>query len=324
MNSTRKLMALAVSMAFAGSAAAQPGPSTGAGDSPRGTASPSITAPTGGVSPASSATHELKATRLSKLRGVNIYDNNAKKIGEVADVVIDPATGRILHTIVSIGGVMGIGDKEHAVPTKQLRVFSRSADDAVPVKVELSGGSQSLPRAEKLDKDSPYLLGSRLVGLDINDGGGKEIGEVEDLVLDLQAGEAKYALVDFVDSWGGDDKLFAIPVAELKRNRDSRNLVLNVTKESLAQRPSMDEARLDKMDLSAQPWMQAAGGAAGASPAGAPSTAGSGGSAGSMPAGGSDAGSSTATGSRTPPSAGPGGTPPAGSAGGSQPAAGAK
>lgn len=341
MNSTRNILAFAVSMALAGPVAAQTG--TAAGDPPRGTASPAITAPAGGapaaagVTPAASANHELKAPRLSKLRGVNIYDDNAKKIGELKDVVVDPASGRILHAIVGIGGVMGIGDKEHAVPTKQLRVYGRSADDAAPVRVALSGSPEGMPAAEKLAKDSPHLLGSKLVGMDINDGGGKEIGEVEDLVLDLQAGEAKFALVDFEDSLGGDDKVFAIPLAELKRSQDNGKFAIDLNKETLAQRPSLAEKGLDKMDLSTQPWMTAgaggatgATGAAGSTPAGGATTSGaSGAAAGSTPAAGAGTGSSTsggstATGNVTPPSAGPGGTPPANSAGSSTPGAGSK
>ena len=298
MNNSKRLMAIAVSATLSGVAIAQTA-APGGGD--RGTASPSITSPAGAggtgpggaatASPAAAATHELKTARLSKLDGVNIYDSGAKKIGEVKDLVLDPATGRVLHALVSIGGVLGVGDKEYDVPTKQLRVFSRAADDTVPIKVELGAAPDSLPPAKKMDKDSPYVLGSRLIGMDVNDGSGKEAGEIEDVVVDLQSGEAKYAMIEFEDSWGAKDKLFAFPMSELKRDKDGKEFVVQVTKESLSGKPSIEKARFDKVDLSGSSWLQAAGGGAASGSTGAAASASPGtseaGTAATSPAGGS-------------------------------------
>jgi sporulation protein YlmC with PRC-barrel domain len=288
MNTTQLAFALAISAAMSGAASAQTGASPGAADRgapASGIASPAIpgnstagttsaTAPAGApatASPAVAATHELKAARLSKLDGVDIYDGNAKKIGEVKDLVVDPDSGRVLHALVSLGGVMGIGDKEYAVPTKELRVFSRAADDSLPAKVELGTPQESLNQAKKMEKDSPYLMGSKLVGMDINDASGKEIGEVEDVIVDLQSGEAQYALVEFEDSWAPDNKLFAFRMTELKRDKDGRNLVLNVTKEGLGSLPAIESGRLDKVDLSNPSWIQQTGATTGTSGGNAPS-----------------------------------------------------
>jgi sporulation protein YlmC with PRC-barrel domain len=45
----------------------------------------------------------------------SVYDNSDKKIGEVSDVLID-TTGKINALMISIGGFLGIGDKDVAVP----------------------------------------------------------------------------------------------------------------------------------------------------------------------------------------------------------------
>jgi len=248
----------------------------------------------------------LKAVRLSKLEGVNIYDSNAKKIGEVQDLVLDPASGRVLHALVSIGGVMGVGGKHYAVPTKQLRVFSRSAEDGVPMKVELGVAPDSLTPAKSLDKDSPYVMGTKLVGTDVNDSGGKNAGEIEDLIVDLQAGEARVALVEFDKDWSLGDKLVAVPMSEFKRDKDGKDLALNVTKESVGQKPGIEKSRIDKVDLSTQPWMQAATGAGGTGSTGATTAGSAAGSTGategsSMPAaGGAPAGAGSVPSAGTP------------------------
>jgi len=295
MNSTRQLLAVAVSLALSTTAAAQTGASPAAGESARGTASPAVTAPTGGgtaaTASAAAATHEMKVIRLSKLDGLNVHDAEAKKIGEVKDVVIDPASGRVLHALVSVGGLLGVGAKEFAVPTKDLRVFSKSAEDSTPMRAQLGAPPDSLTPAKDLEKDSPHLMGSKLVGMDVNDSNGKDAGEIEDVIVDLQSGEARYALVEFDASWSVKDKLFAFRMSDLKRDKDGKDLALNVTRESLDQTPSIDKSRLDKLDLSDQSWLQAARGA---------STPAAGGSApaapgGSTPAAGSTSGASPAS-----------------------------
>ncbi len=281
MKGTTHVLALAVSIAMGSmtAAVAQTGAAGGA-DGSRGTASPAITSPTGGAAsgaaPSAAATHELKAVRLSKLEGVNIYDSNSKKIGEVEDLVLDPSSGRILHALISIGGVMGVGDKQYMVPTKQLKVFSRSAEDGVPMKVELGAAPESLTSAKPLDKDSPYVLGTKLIGSDINDSSGKDAGEIEDLIVDLQAGEARIALVEFEKDWSVGDKLVAFPMTDLRRDKDGKKLALDVSKETVAQKPSIEKSRLDKVDLGTQPWMQAAGGAGGGGAAAGAATGASG------------------------------------------------
>ncbi|HYI06044.1 MAG TPA: PRC-barrel domain-containing protein [Reyranella sp.] len=308
MKGNRHVLAIAISMSIGSMAAAvaQTGAAGGA-DSSRGTASPAVTAPAGGAATstgsATSATHELKAVRLSKLEDVNIYDSNSKKIGEVEDLVLDPASGRVLHALVSIGGVMGVGDKDYAVPLKQLRVFSRSAEDGVPVKVELGAAPDSLTPAKRLDKDSPYVMGTKLIGSNVNDSGGKEAGEIEDLIVDLQEGIARVALVEFEKDWSLGDKLVAFPLADLRRDQDGKKLALDVSKETVAQKPSIEKSRVDKVDLSSQPWMQAAAGAGGGTEAAGPSAAGAGSTEaskdGSTPAAGAgpaDAGSAPAVG----------------------------
>ena len=98
--------------------------------------------------------------------------------------------------------------------------------------------------------------------MDVNDPSGKEVGEIEDVVVDLQSGDAGYALIEFEDDWGGKDKLFAFPMADLKRGKEGKDFVLEVTKESLSGTPSIEKSRFDKVDFSNPSWMQAAGGSA--------------------------------------------------------------
>jgi sporulation protein YlmC with PRC-barrel domain len=248
MNGKHRILATMIAIAFASLALAQ-------GNMAGGTAAPARNGPAG-AAPGAAATHVLKAVRLSKLEGVNIHDGDGKRIGEVEDVVVDAASGRILHALVSIGGVMGVGDKHYVVPLKQLQVYSRSAEDNTPLKIQLGTPVDSLEAAKPLDKDSPYVLGTKLLGTDVDDSGGRDAGEIEDLIIDLQAGEAKVALIEFEKEWPLGDKLVVVALPELQRGK-GKDLLLDVSKDTVAQKPAIEKSRLDKVDLSAQPWMQA-------------------------------------------------------------------
>ena len=39
-----------------------------------------------------------------------------EKLGDVKDVVIEPANGNVTHIVVGVGGVIGVGEKLFAVP----------------------------------------------------------------------------------------------------------------------------------------------------------------------------------------------------------------
>ncbi|MDB6028683.1 MAG: PRC-barrel domain protein [Verrucomicrobiales bacterium] len=62
----------------------------------------------------------------SDLMGMNIRNEQGEKIGEVKDVVLDLKSGRVAYTVVSAGGIAGIGDKWLAVPPT---VFTRTGTD---------------------------------------------------------------------------------------------------------------------------------------------------------------------------------------------------
>ena len=66
--------------------------------------------------PASSlATSQWLASDIYK---ANVYDNSDKKIGDIADLVMDPS-GNIQQAIIGVGGFLGAGQKEVAFVTNK-------------------------------------------------------------------------------------------------------------------------------------------------------------------------------------------------------------
>src|SRR5215211_5861186 len=65
--------------------------------------------------------------RGSKLMGIDVYGSDNQKIGDVDDVILDKQ-GKIQAIVVGIGGFLGIGEKDVAIPFEQVQWMS--ADEA--------------------------------------------------------------------------------------------------------------------------------------------------------------------------------------------------
>ena len=64
----------------------------------------------------------------SDIYKADVYDNAEDKIGVVTDLVIDNG-GNVTSAVVGVGGFLGAGKKEVAVPFKALKVMSRDNKD---------------------------------------------------------------------------------------------------------------------------------------------------------------------------------------------------
>ena len=57
--------------------------------------------------------------RAAKLKGVKVYNNDHQRVGEIRDVLVDPA-GKIDAVVIGVGGFLGIHEHDVAVPFDQL------------------------------------------------------------------------------------------------------------------------------------------------------------------------------------------------------------
>ncbi len=55
------------------------------------------------------------------LTGDEVRNAAGELLGELTDIMIDVPAGRVAYAIVSVGGVLGVGDKLFAIPWKSLR-----------------------------------------------------------------------------------------------------------------------------------------------------------------------------------------------------------
>lgn len=68
----------------------------------------------------STTTGHTSAIRARKAIGTDVYDRDGRKLGEVNDLVLDKTSNNIMFAVVSMGGILGIGEKYHPIPWSEL------------------------------------------------------------------------------------------------------------------------------------------------------------------------------------------------------------
>jgi sporulation protein YlmC with PRC-barrel domain len=90
--------------------------------------------------------------RVSQLMGANIQNPQEESVGEISDLVIDAANGKVRYAAVTYGGVLGIGNKLFAVPWEAFRCV-QDPDDADEYRLVLNVNQKTLDGAEGFDQD---------------------------------------------------------------------------------------------------------------------------------------------------------------------------
>jgi sporulation protein YlmC with PRC-barrel domain len=72
------------------------------------------------------------AIRASRVIGTNVYNSSGSKIGEIEDVILEKMSDRILFAVVGFGGLMGMGERFHAVPWATLDYDEERGGYTVP------------------------------------------------------------------------------------------------------------------------------------------------------------------------------------------------
>jgi sporulation protein YlmC with PRC-barrel domain len=86
--------------------------------------------------------------KSSKLIGWDVENSRGEKIGDIEEVVVDPAHNRIAYTVISTGGFLGMGERWVAVPLSALKRSDKDANVFI-----LDVDKERLKNAPGFDKD---------------------------------------------------------------------------------------------------------------------------------------------------------------------------
>jgi sporulation protein YlmC with PRC-barrel domain len=85
-----------------------------------------------------------------------------------------------------------------------------------------------------------YLTASSLEGDKVVNPGGEDLGEIKEIMLDLESGKIDYFVIEFGGFLGLGVKYFAIPFRLLKLDPPNKRFVFEVAREILEKAPGFD------------------------------------------------------------------------------------
>lgn len=195
-----------------------------------------------------------KLMKVSKVRDAKLFDQQGNHIGELKDVLFDENTGGMTHAIVSVGGWLGIGDKESAVPWKFVHQSKSNSPgfvleiDKAKLKDSESFADTNWPNLDvhwydknyshfglKTKSGAKLVPASKVVGADVFNTTGIKIGEIKDVLMHPNTGKIAYATLAIGDYVGKGDKLTNVPWNAIRQSKkDTPGFVVNVDKTKLS------------------------------------------------------------------------------------------
>ncbi len=217
--------------------------------------------------------------RYSDLTSMTVENTGGEKLGKIVDVVYDQKSGKVRYAAVSFGGFLGVGDKLFAVPWSALKHQNDTVNNTH--RVVMNANKQTLENAPGFDannwpnvgdpawsagvdkfygdahgiaaansNEAGYRL-SRIVGLDVRNDAGENLGEINDAVIDVDNAQVSYFAVSFGGFLGVGNKLFAVPFAQARVAHDAEDkdyhAVMNVDKAAMEKAPSFDKSHWPNM-----------------------------------------------------------------------------
>ncbi len=94
----------------------------------------------------------------------------------------------------------------------------------------------------------PELMGAdTLVGNEVFNQKGEDLGDIKDIMLDMRSGKVGYAVLSFGGFLGMGEKLFAVPWNALTLDTENKRFVLNVEPDRLRSAPGFDKDKWPNM-----------------------------------------------------------------------------
>jgi sporulation protein YlmC with PRC-barrel domain len=211
--------------------------------------------------PSAEVTRDAEDVHASRLIGMQVRDRSGEQVGKIEDIVVDLSDERVRYAVIATGGFLGIGEKHYTYPMSR---FSRSANADGDLVLDVD--AQSLSKAPVFYNDWPdfndtlYRAGidgktgsekakagetdlrrvSELLGIDVKSPSGVQVGELEDLLIDLRSGKAR-AVVTFDPGNNADERRVAVLPNRLKIPRYSDDAVINMTRPELMRAPRVSD-----------------------------------------------------------------------------------
>lgn len=217
----------------------------------------------------STATQGYRALRASELIGTGVYNGAGEQIGELSDLVVNMNTGDLRYAVMTFDPGILSAERLFAVPPDRLRFSAdgrRVVYDVDKTQLERASMARTrwtapflvddervaaLDRAWSLRQPGAGTTAHRvseLLGKDVEARNGDDVGEIEELVVDLNARKVHYAVLAFDPGWLTAETRYVFALSDFQLPRDPDELMLDVSRETMRNMRGFDDDRLDDLD----------------------------------------------------------------------------
>ena len=197
---------------------------------------------------------EGKLVKASEVIGAKLFNKQGEHIGEINDVVFDENTGGMTHGMLAVGGWLGVGENITAVPWKFIQQSKKDTPGYVvdveksKLTPEMSFKTNDWPKLTEGWFNETYsrfgvpsggnaklVRGSKVIGAELFNQQGEDIGEIQNLLVHPNSGKIAYATCE-VDKYAtGNDKLTNVPWKLIRQStKDTEGFVVNADKAKLS------------------------------------------------------------------------------------------
>jgi sporulation protein YlmC with PRC-barrel domain len=184
--------------------------------------------------------------RVSELLGRELVDRHGRAVGEIRDLIVDTREGGTAYAVVPAGEYLGMEDRIVEIPlarialgmddqlvlgaaSAELRTFRMYFAQSWP---DYSRAGPPMGEVGRTADGPRFHRASRLLDADLGDYSGADVGDVDDVVVNLDTGKVRYAVVEFDPSWFEDARLVAMPLRKVaSAGAGGRDLVATVDRD---------------------------------------------------------------------------------------------
>jgi sporulation protein YlmC with PRC-barrel domain len=191
-----------------------------------------------------------------KLIGMDVENTRGANLGKLSDIVVDLESGRALYAVVDVKGqggtkavapaslVLGANDKSLRFNGDQNKLenapdFKRDSDLASAEYAARVYGhyGQQHNWFTASDNFGNVHLASNLLKMKVQNAQDENVGQVQNMMVDLQKGRVLYVILNAAPIVGRGENLFALPANAFTMGKDRNTLVTPVDKAKLEGAP---------------------------------------------------------------------------------------
>lgn len=173
--------------------------------------------------------------------GKTVRTTDGASVGKVKDVVAAAGATRVQNVVIGTGGVLGLGQKEVAIPADQIRydateknvVISMTEAEFETLANASAGRGEAAGTARG---EAGFSTGmAAIVGKPVHSQDGKKIGEVKDVVLGQDGQQIDQIVIGSGGVLGLGEKEIAVKPMQLRLNEADKAVVLAMTEAQFKQ-----------------------------------------------------------------------------------------